>query len=509
MLKNKIFKGAMLYNLSEKDLVKRVVREKDAYVTLRGAVGIFTGKRTSRSPNDRYIVLDRNTRRRVSWGDYNQPIKRKVFKQILRDAVAELAEKKIYVMDCYAGMNEDDSLRLRVFTTKASQALFCEHMFKNVRHRDLKRFKPKYRVLASPDFELDPKKYGINSEAFIGIDMSRKIILVLGTGYTCEIKKAIFSIFNFQMPQKGVLCMHCSCNSLPGGSEAALFFGLSGTGKTTLSNTRGRNVVGDDQHGWNDKGIFNIENGCYAKVFELSKTHEPEIFEALRDGTMLENVPLGKNGQPDFNDASITENMRAVYPMWRLKNVELSGRCEHPKNIFFLTADSTGVFPPISKLTRQQAMYYFVNGFTSKMGGTENKIFKPEFTFSSCFGAPFLPLPPSVYSNLLGERITRFNCNVWLVNTGWTGGSFGVGTRMKLKDTRRLVDEAIRSGFKKQGFTKDDGFGLEIPQSCSGVTEGVLNPIDTWADKKKFKATVKKVREAFQENCKKLGINDI
>jgi len=502
-------KGPILHNLGAKDLVKRILDEEKSYLTKKGAVGVFTGARTSRSPDDKFIVRDKITEGKVNWGIYNHPIDAVDFDKILKDVVAQMADMRLYMTDFYAGMDENNSIKARVITPKASQALYCEHMFKNVRHRDFNEFEPEYTILASPDIELDPKKYNIHSEAFIGLNLTKKIFIVVGTGYSCEIKKALFSTFNFWEPQKGVLSMHCSCNSLPKGKDSALFFGLSGTGKTTLSNSKGRNVVGDDQNCWNDVGVSNIENGCYAKILGINKKDEPDIYNAIRDGAMIENVPL-KNGKPDFNDSSITENTRAVYPMWNLKHVELSGVAEHPKNIFFLTADSSGVFPPIAKLTTEQAKFYFVNGFTSKMGGTENKIAKPEFTFSACFGAPFMPLKPKEYADLLGTRIEKYGCNVWLVNTGWTGGCYGKGgTRMKLKETRKLVSTAIKTGFKKAGFEQEKAFGLEIPKICSGVCPQVLNPINAWIDTKAFAKMVKEVKTAFDENCKKLGIKNI
>lgn len=505
----KQFKGTILRNLGAKELMRKVLSDEVSYLTKRGAVGMFTGERTSRSPDDRFIVRDKITENKIDWGKYNNPMEAKTFDLLLKDVVAQMKNMRLYMTDFYAGMNEEDSIKARVITPKASQALYCEHMFKNVRRRDFEEFEPEYTIIASPDIKVDPKKYNINSDVVIALNWTKKIFVVVGTGYSCEIKKALFSTFNFWQPQKGVLSMHCSCNSLPKGKNSALFFGLSGTGKTTLSNTKGRNVVGDDQHCWSDEGVSNIENGCYAKVYGLSKKSEPEIYHAIRDGAMLENV-LFKNGEPDFNDARITENMRVAYPMWNLKNVELSGTAEHPKNIFFLTADSSGVFPPISKLNVEQAKFYFVNGFTSKMGGTENKIAKPEFTFSSCFGAPFMPLKPQDYAELFGKRVEKFDCNVWLVNTGWTGGSYGQGgTRMKLKETRKLVSTAIKTGFKREGFEQDSSFGLLIPKKCGGVDSQVLNPINAWTDKKEFAETVKQVKSAFSKNCKKLGIENV
>ncbi|MCL2540812.1 MAG: phosphoenolpyruvate carboxykinase (ATP) [Firmicutes bacterium] len=496
------FKERIFHNLKPEVLTKRILENENSYLTKKGVVGVFTGKRSSRSPNDRYIVYGPGTQYQVAWGEYNQPMQREVYDRILTDVLEYLYAREAYIFDGIAGRDERNDIDIRVISDMASQAMFCDIMFRPASTKEKKAFVPGFTVLSSPNLKLKPAKYGIRSEAAIIINFEERVIIVVGTGYSCEIKKAIFSVFNFLMPQQNVLCMHCSANSLPGGKNSALFFGLSGTGKTTLSNSATRNVVGDDQHGWNDYGIFNIENGCYAKVYGLDKDKEPEIYNAIKRGAMIENVPFNVVTQePDYKTKRVTENTRAIYPVTNLTNVELSGVAEHPKNIFFLTADSMGLFPPISLLSKEQAKYYFLSGFTSKMGGTENKIAEPELTFSSCFGAPFLPLRPIIYGQLLLDKIEQHGCNVWLVNTGWTGGIYGAGgTRISLKSTRALVDAATNGKLIKQEFETEKYFGLSIPKECAGVDSKILNPVKAWKSKKEYEKNVAVIKKQFIEN---------
>ena len=496
------FKNRVFHNLKINVLTKRILENENSYLTSKGVVGVFTGKRTSRSPNDRYIVYEPCTRYAIEWGDYNQPMQRDVYEKILEEVMGYLTARDVYVFDGIAGRDERNDIDIRVISDMASQAMFVDRMFRPASEKEQKEFVPNFTILSSPNLKLKPAKYGINSEAAIIINFEERIIMVVGTGYSCEIKKAVFSVFNFLMPHENVLCMHCSANSEPGGKNSALFFGLSGTGKTTLSNSPTRNVVGDDQHGWNDYGVFNIENGCYAKIYGLDKDKEPEIYNAIKKGAMIENVPYNViTNEPDYKSRKVTENTRTVYPISNLKNVELSGKAEHPKNIFFLTADSMGLFPPIARLTKEQAMYYFLSGFTSKMGGTENKIAEPELTFSSCFGAPFLPLRSVVYGQMLGAKMTQHDCNVWLVNTGWTGGIYGKGgTRIPLKSTRALVDAATSGKLAKQEFVTEKYFGLSIPTECAGVDPIILNPVKAWKSKQEYEKNVLMVKQQFIKN---------
>ena len=497
-----IFKKRVFHNLDIKVLTKRILENENSYMTKSGAIGVFTGKRTSRSPNDRYIVYEPCTRYEVEWGEYNQPMQRDIFDKMLAEVKGYLAERDVYIFDGIAGRDERNDMNIRVISDTASQAMFVDRMFRPASSKEQKKFEPSFTILSTPNLKLKPAKYGINSEAAIVINFEERMIMVVGTGYSCEIKKAVFSVFNFMMPHENVLCMHCSANSEPGGKNSALFFGLSGTGKTTLSNSAKRNVVGDDQHGWNDYGVFNIENGCYAKIYGLDKDKEPEIYNAIKKGAMIENVPFNVvTDEPDYKSKKVTENTRTAYPISNLKNVELSGVAEHPKNIFFLTADSMGLFPPISKLTKEQAMYYFLSGFTSKMGGTENKIAAPELTFSSCFGAPFMPLRTVIYGQMLGAKMQQHDCNVWLVNTGWTGGVYGAGgTRIPLKATRALVDAATTGKLAKQEFVSEDYWGLSIPTACEGVDPVILNPIKAWKSKKDYEKNVVMVKQQFIKN---------
>lgn len=505
-LLQKFNKNAKL-NLDMQALTDLTLKTEKSYLTKSGAVATFTGERTSRSPDDRFFVVDENTKKNVSWGGYNHPIKRQVFDAIFNEVVGYLSQKDVYVVDCVAGQDDSERMDMTVFTELPSQAMFVKIMFRDVVKHNITDFNSQYTILSAPELRLDKKKYGINSYAFIGIDFTRKLIVVVGTGYVCEIKKGMFSVFNYEKPAKHVLTMHCSANSDKSGKNSAIFFGLSGTGKTTLSTNPGRFVVGDDQNGWNNNGLFNIEDGCYAKIFELDAKHDPDIYQAIRDGALLENVVQDKNGDPDFFNSSITENMRTAYPLTNLKNVIVSGKAEGPKNIFFLTADSTGVFPPIAKLNSDQIKYYFLNGFTSKMTGLEGDTKEPEWTFSACFGAPFMPRDFQVYANLLEKKVRESGCNVWLVNTGWTGGKYGVGTRIKLSDTRRLVDEATTTGFANVPFEMDGYLGLSIPTHCDGISDDkILNPSKTWANLKDYEKMVKSVQKAFKKNSKQLKI---
>ena len=498
-------------NLSLKELTKLVLQTEKSYLTKTGAVATFTGKRSSRSPKDKYIVLDQFTEKKVDWSSkYNQPISQQVFDAIFKVAFNYLKDRQVYVVDCSACQDEIDRFDMTVFTDTPSQAMFAKIMFRDAVQEKITDFSSQYTIISVPELNLNFKKFGINSEAFIGIDFTRKIVLVVGTGYVCEIKKAMFTIYNYEKPQKGILTMHSSANSDKNGKNSAIFFGLSGTGKTTLSTLPGRYIVSDDENCWNDRGLFNIEDGCYAKIYEIDKARDPEIFEAIKDGALIENAPQDSKGNPNFFDNSITENIRAAYPLENLSRVIPNGQAEAPKNIFFLTADSTGVFPPISLLNSKQIMYYFLNGFTSKMTGLEGDTKEPEWTFSPCFGAPFMPLKVSLYAKLLEKKVAENNCKVWLVNTGWTGGRYGVGTRIKLKDTKRMVDEAIKTGFNGVKFVTEPYFGLSVPTHCEKLSnDDILLPYKTWSNLGEYEEMVAKVKQAFKKNCKENKIKEI
>lgn len=503
-------KGTIFLNKTFDELVHLIRKTQKSYLTPNGVIATFTGERTSRSSKDRYLVYDNNTQDKISWGEYNQPISKEIFDQIKEEIENYLFYREVYICDCIAGQDDSDRMDMTVFSELPSQALFCKIMFRDVVDLKIKDFHSQYTVLSAPNLNLDKKKYGIHSNAFIGIDFTRKIIIIAGTGYTCEIKKAMFSFYNYEKPQKNILTMHSSANCDKFGKNTAIFFGLSGTGKTTLSNAKDRFVVADDQICWNENGVFNIEDGCYAKVFELTKESDPEIYNAIKYGAMIENVPQKANGEPDYTNCFITENMRTAYPLTNLENVMIAGKAESPQNIFFLTADSTGVFPPISKLKPDQIIYYFLNGFTSKMAGLEGDTPEPVWTFSACFGAPFMPLDVYTYANLLEKKVRDTNCNVWLVNTGWTGGRYGNGTRIKLKDTKTLVAQAINTGFKEVDFIREPYFNLSVPKDCPNISDpNILLPYKTWKKLKDYETMAKKVKQAFHKNCKKNNIKDI
>ncbi len=466
-------------------LYEHAIRNDEGIISRSGPLVVSTGKTTGRSPNDKYVVKDENTADKVNWGKSNVPYDPVKFDMLYERALAYLQNREIYVQDAYAGADEEYRLPIRIITLYAWQSLFARNMFIRIHDREqLKDFNPEFTVIALPKFLGNPVLDEINSETFIMINFTKKVVLIGGTHYAGEIKKSIFTILNYLLPLKNVLGMHCSAN-LGKNGDTALLFGLSGTGKTTLSADPNRALIGDDEHGWSDKGIFNFEGGCYAKVIRLSPEAEPEIWDTTRTfGTILENVVIDNQIRlPDLDDASITENTRAAYPLTHLKNIVPSGKADHPKNIIFLTADAFGVLPPISKLTTEQAMYQFLLGYTAKVAGTERGVTEPQTTFSTCFGAPFMPLHPSVYAKQLGERIKQHDVKCWLVNTGWTGGPYGVGNRISIKYTRALLNAALEGKLDNVEFVSDKYFGLMMPTSCEGVPSEILDPRNTWSDK--------------------------
>lgn len=491
-------------NLCPARLVETALKTEPCRLTDTGALLVETGKYTGRSPKDRYIVDEPGSSKDIAWGNENRPITVDKYEKIYKSLTKYLSGKDVYIFDGFAGADPEYRVKIRVINEYASQNLFMNNMLLRPTPEELENFTEDFTVICAPGLKLNAEKLGINSEAAIVINFAEKTVLIAGSKYNGEMKKSVFSVMNYLLPKQGVLGMHCSANKATDGSErTALFFGLSGTGKTTLSADPGRGLIGDDEHGWSDNGIFNIEGGCYAKCIDLSYEREPEIYGAIRHGAVVENVIIDENRHPDYSDKSLTENTRVSYPISFIPNRVDSERGGHPSTIIFLTADAFGVLPPISRLTIDQAMYYFISGYTSKVAGTERGIVEPVATFSTCFGAPFLPLHPSIYAEMLGEKIRRHGGKVYLINTGWTGGSYGVGSRMSLKATRAMVTAACNGDFDNIEHVVEPYFGLNIPTSCPGVDAAVLNPKNSWADKNAYDQTANKLAGLFEENFKK------
>lgn len=492
--------------LTTSQLVEASIRRGEGRLTETGALAADTGKYTGRSPKDRFIVEDDISRDKVDWGSVNQPVSQEVFDNLFKQVMNHLGRKEeTFVFNGYAGADEKTRINIRVVNEFAWHNMFARTMFirPETREEGL-NIEPDFTVVSAPKFKANRAVDGVNSEAFIIVSLEKKIILIGGTEYAGEMKKSIFSIMNFLLPEQGVLSMHCSAN-VGENKDVALFFGLSGTGKTTLSADPHRDLIGDDEHGWNDEGVFNIEGGCYAKAINLSEEKEPEIFTAIRFGTVLENVVLDDNNLPDYDDNSLTENTRAAYPIHHIPNARIPSVAGHPKTIIFLTADAFGVLPPISRLNRHQAMYHFLSGFTSKLAGTERGITTPQPVFSTCFGSPFLPLHASVYANMLGKLIDKHDVNVYLVNTGWTGGEYGVGRRMDLTHTRSMVRRAISGELELKEYKKDPVFGLSVPVKVSGVPTEILQPRDAWQSSDAYDEKASELKKQFIENFKKFG----
>ena len=490
------------FNLSVPELVEHSLKRMEGILTPTGALITTTGKYTGRSPKDRYIVDEEENRSKIAWGKVNKPISEESFDNLYNKVLRYLQDKELYVFDGYAGADKAYQLPIRVINQYAWQNLFVHQLFIRPNKEELNTHSPEFTMISAPDFKADPIIDGTNSEAFIIINFKRKIVLIGGTEYAGEMKKSIFSVMNFLLPQRDVLSMHCSANVGKGG-DVALFFGLSGTGKTTLSADPNRYLIGDDEHGWSEDGVFNIEGGCYAKCIKLSKENEPQIWNAIKFGSVLENVAIDLDRNLDFNSDSLTENTRAAYPLNYIPGAVIPSKAGHPEVIIFLTADAFGVLPPISRLSKEQAMYHFLSGYTSKLAGTERGITEPEATFSTCFGEPFLPLSPSIYAEMLGERITKHKSRVYLVNTGWSGGPYGVGQRIKIAYTRAMVTAAINGSIENTTYTKDPVFGLEIPDQVDSVPNAVLNPKNTWNNKKAYDIQAKDLANRFVNNFEK------
>lgn len=492
------------WNLGVEALYEHAIRNRDGVMADGGALLCETGHHTGRSPKDKFIVRDHITEADVNWGDVNQPMEAAAFDRLLHRAQAYLQNREVYVQDLYAGADVDHRLNVRVVTEQAWHNLFARNMFIRPRRGQQRDFTPDFTIIQAPGFQADPNIDGTRSSTVIALNLDRKIILIAGTSYAGEIKKSIFSLMNHLLPAKGVMPMHCSANIGPKG-DAAIFFGLSGTGKTTLSADPSRKLIGDDEHGWSEQGLFNFEGGCYAKVIDLSAKAEPEIFAAShRFGTVLENVVMDPETRAlDLADRSLTENTRSCYPLDFIPNASETGKGPHPSNVVMLTADAFGVMPPIARLSADQAMYHFLSGYTARVAGTEKGLgAEPQATFSTCFGAPFMTRRPTEYAKLLGERIAATGAHCWLVNTGWTGGAYGEGERMSIEHTRAMLRAALDGRLDDVGFWQEPNFGLMVPNSCPDVPTEVLNPRGAWKDPDAYDQTAAKLAASFEENFK-------
>ncbi|QED49045.1 phosphoenolpyruvate carboxykinase (ATP) [Cytobacillus dafuensis] len=504
---NALLKGNNVQvQLSVPQLAEKVLNRKEGSLTSTGAVCATTGKYTGRSPKDKYIVEEASTKDKVDWGSVNQPISEEVFSNLYEKVLNYLQDKdEVFVFKGFAGADKKHRLPIQVINEYAWHNLFAHQMFIRPTDEELLDHHAEFTVISAPNFKADPAVDGTASETFIIVSFERRTVLIGGTEYAGEIKKSIFSVMNYLLPQNGILPMHCSSNvGLEG--DVALFFGLSGTGKTTLSADPNRRLIGDDEHGWSPNGVFNIEGGCYAKCINLTREKEPQIFDAIRFGSVLENVVINSESRvADYDDNTLTENTRAAYPLQAIDNIVDPSIAGHPNTIVFLTADAFGVLPPIAKLSKEQAMYHFLSGYTSKLAGTERGITSPQATFSTCFGSPFLPLPATEYAEMLGKKIDEHNAKVFLVNTGWTGGEYGVGNRMKLPYTRAMIQSALEGELNNVETVKDEIFGLNIPLHVPGVPDEVLQPNKTWADQSAYEAKAKELASKFRENFKKFA----
>ncbi|MGH7475913.1 MAG: phosphoenolpyruvate carboxykinase (ATP) [Longimicrobiales bacterium] len=493
--------GRVHVNLAPAELIEHALRREEGRLSADGAFVGITAPHTGRSPNDKFTVEEPTSQREVWWGKVNVPLQPAQF-EALHDAIAQhLTEPDLYLRDVWAGAHADYRIGIRVITPSAWHSLFVHNMFREPHAAERERFEPDFTVLHAPEMQSDPEVHGTRSGTFVVVNFGERMVLIGGTRYAGEIKKSIFSVMNYLLPRKGVLSMHCSANMGEAG-DVALFFGLSGTGKTTLSADPQRQLIGDDEHGWADDGVFNFEGGNYAKVIRLSAEGEPLIYAASRRfGAILENVVLDeRTREVCWEDDSITENTRSSYPLAFIPGAVPSGRAGHPSNVVFLTADAYGVLPPLAKLTPEQAMYQFLSGYTAKVAGTERGVTEPKATFSACFGAPFLPLPPARYAGLLGEKIAQHEVQCWLINTGWTGGPYGKGERMQLDHTRSMVTAVLKGQLDDVETREDPVFGLHVPRQVPGVPGDVLDPRGTWDDPAAYDEQASKLAAMFREN---------
>ncbi|TMW71805.1 phosphoenolpyruvate carboxykinase (ATP) [Alteribacter natronophilus] len=491
-------------NLPAARLIEKALDRNEGLITSTGAFRATTGAYTGRSPKDKFIVDERSVHDKIDWGSVNQPISSDVFESLYVKVLDYLGQKEeIFVRDAIAGADRQHQLPIRVVNEFAWHNLFASQLFIRPDEEEIKNTVPEFTIVSAPGFKADPEVDGTNSETFIIVSFEKRTVLIGGTEYAGEMKKSIFSVMNYLLPEKDIFPMHCSANVGREG-DVALFFGLSGTGKTTLSADTNRNLIGDDEHGWSHNGVFNIEGGCYAKCVNLSAEKEPQIYNAIRFGSVLENVVVDdETREPDYDNTFFTENTRAAYPLEAIPNAMTPSVAGHPNTIIFLTADAFGVLPPISRLTKEQAMYHFLSGYTSKLAGTERGITEPTATFSTCFGAPFLPLPAYRYAEMLGERINQHDVEVYLVNTGWSGGPYGVGKRMNLGYTRAMVQAALQGELSAAETETDRFFGLQVPVHCPGVPDDVLLPRQTWNDKEAYDAKAMELASKFEENFRK------
>jgi phosphoenolpyruvate carboxykinase (ATP) len=492
------------WNLSVPALYEQAVHRREALISAEGPLVCRTGQHTGRSPNDKFIVQEPASADRVWWSKVNRPIDVRHFDMLNQRMMNYVEGRELFVQDCYAGADPQYRLPVRIITEQAWHSLFAKHMFIDVPDAiGAPAHTPEFTVIDMPGLHAEPAQHGTNSEVFIVLNFAQRTVLIGGTSYAGEIKKSIFTVMNYLLPLRNVLSMHCSANVGAEG-DVALFFGLSGTGKTTLSSDPERQLIGDDEHGWSEDGVFNVEGGCYAKMIRLSAAAEPQIYATTqRFGTVLENVKMDANTRRlDLDDDSLTENTRGAYPLEFIDNWVASGQAGHPRNIVMLTADAFGVLPPIARLSPAAAMYHFLSGYTAKVAGTEKGVTEPKATFSTCFGAPFMVLHPTVYAKFLGEKIARHDAHVWLVNTGWTGGPYGVGSRMKIGHTRQMIRAALAGDLDKVAYATDAVFNLDVPQSCPGVPSEVFRPRSTWRDPAAYDSQARKLARMFADNFK-------
>jgi phosphoenolpyruvate carboxykinase (ATP) len=490
------------WNLSAPALYEEAIRRKEGVLAAEGPLVCRTGQHTGRSPNDKFVVREPSSEANVCWGKVNRPMDTAQFEALHREMLESLAGKELYVLDCYAGADPAYRLPVRVINEYAWHNLFCKNLFIDDPAAATEQA-PQFTIIDAPSFKADPTRHGTNSEVVIALNFAKKLVLIGGTSYAGEMKKSIFTVLNYILPLSNVLSMHCSAN-IGASGDTALFFGLSGTGKTTLSSDPHRMLIGDDEHGWSDRGVFNFEGGCYAKTIRLSAEAEPQIYSTTRRfGTVLENVAFDPETRAlDLDDDRYTENTRAAYPISFIDNAEPSGQGGHPKNVIMLTADAFGVLPPIARLTPEAAMYHFLSGYTAKVAGTEKGVTEPKATFSTCFGAPFLPLLPGRYATMLGQKIAEHESKVWLVNTGWTGGPYGVGKRMRIAHTRAMIRAALSGALDSVAYSRDSVFNLDVPATCPEVPTEVLQPRNTWASGADYDAQAAKLARMFVDNFK-------
>ena len=494
--------AAVYYNFEEPALVQAALERREGDLAPGGALVVRTGQHTGRSPKDKHVVREPSVEKDI-WWEANRPMAPEAFAQLKSDMLAHMKDREYYVQDLFGGADPAHRLNVRVVTELAWHGLFIRHLLRRPERSELESFAPEFTILNCPSFLADPEKHGCRSETVIAISFEQKLVLIGGTSYAGENKKSVFTLLNYLLPAKGVMPMHCSANhATDDQGQTAIFFGLSGTGKTTLSADPNRTLIGDDEHGWTDDGVFNFEGGCYAKTIKLSAESEPEIYATTAMfGSVIENVPMDTTTRAlDFDSDEYTQNTRVAYPLHYIPNASATGMGGLPKNLFMLTCDSFGVLPPIARLSPAQAMYHFLSGFTAKVAGTEKGVTEPEPTFSTCFGAPFMPRRPEVYGALLRDKIAQHGATCWLVSTGWTSGAYGEGRRMPIAATRALLTAALDGSLNKVEFRKDPNFGFEVPVSCPGVDDALLDPRGTWADAEAYDAQARKLVQMFTEN---------